>query len=90
VASGAPRRLDALATAEGRYGAGSVSGSARYGRRGGLQVLLPGGSWVDCRRSCSETLRVETVDFWENQGSLVGAGTVGNECGVFGCLEIGR
>lgn len=76
--------------AESRHGNGSVTGAVREGRRGGLEVQLPGGSWVGCRRSCSETLRVSTVDFWETQGSMVGAGTLQNECGVFGCLEIGR
>lgn len=76
--------------AESRHGNGSITGAVREGRRGGLEVQLPGGSWVGCRRSCSETLRVETVDFWENGGSLVGAGTIQNECGIFGCLEIGR
>jgi hypothetical protein len=71
--------------AESRYGNGSVSGAVRDGRHG-PEVRLPGGTWVGCRRSCSETLRVETVDFWENDGRLVGAGTASNECGVFGCL----
>ncbi len=51
-------------------------------------MRLPGGTWVYCRKSCSETLRVETVDIFENQGSLTGYGTRMNECGVFGCLEI--
>ncbi len=71
--------------AESRYGNGTVSGPVRDGRHG-PEVRLPGGTWVGCRRSCSETLRVETVDFWENDGRLVGAGTASNECGVFGCL----
>jgi hypothetical protein len=31
----------------------------------GYQVQLPGGTWIYCRMSCTETLRVETVDFWE-------------------------
>ncbi len=77
-------------TAESRHGNGAISGQVRPGRRGGLEVQLPGGTWVGCRRSCSETLRAETIDFWENQGSMIGAGTLQNECGVFGCLEIGR
>jgi len=75
------------ATAESRFGNGSVSGPVRAGRTG-YEVRLPGGTWVGCRRSCSETLRVETVDFWENDGRLVGAGTAANECGIFGCLDI--
>lgn len=76
-------------TAHSRHGNGSVDGAVRAGRKG-YEVQLPSGSWVGCRRSCSETLRVQTVDFWENDGSMVGAGTAGNECGVFGCLDIGR
>jgi hypothetical protein len=80
---------ESYVTAVSRHGNGTVTGAVRDRRRG-LEVQLPGGTWVGCRRSCSETLRVETVDFWENQGSLVGAGTFHNECGFFGCLEVGR
>lgn len=54
--------------AESRYGHGSVSGPVRRGPRGYPEVRLPGGTWVDCARNCSETLRRETVDFWENHG----------------------
>ena len=54
----------------------------------GYQVRLPHGTWVYCKRSCSETLRVNTVDIWENEGRMVGAGEMANECGVFGCLEL--
>lgn len=71
--------------AESRYGNGSVSGPVRHARFG-REVRLPGGTWVACRRSCSETLRVETVDFWE--GGFGGGGTLSNECGIFGCLEL--
>lgn len=53
--------------AESWYGKGTVSGPVRPGRHG-WQVRLPGGTWIDCRRSCRETLRQETVDFWESQG----------------------
>lgn len=74
--------------AESRFGNGSVAGPVREARNG-LEVRLPGGTWVGCRASCSETLRVETVDKWENQGSMVGAGTAANECGIFGCLDLG-
>lgn len=59
--------MPAYVVAESRYGHGSVSGPVRMGRVG-PQVRLPGGNWIDCRRSCSETLRQETVDFWENAG----------------------
>jgi hypothetical protein len=47
------------------FGNGSVSGPVRQGRRG-WQVRMPGGTWIDCVRSCSDTLRRQTVDFWES------------------------
>lgn len=75
------------AVAESRFGNGTVSGPVRAGRTG-YEVRLPSGRWTACRRSCSETLRVETVDLWENHGGLVGAGAVQNECGIFGCLDV--
>ncbi len=55
----------------------------------GRQVRLPHGTWVYCRTSCSETLRVQTIDIWANvnNGSLIGAGTIQNECGIAGCLH---
>jgi hypothetical protein len=55
-------------TAESRYGHGRVSGPVRQLARGRLEVRSPGGSWYDCGRSCSETLRRETIDFWESRG----------------------
>lgn len=54
--------------AESRYGHGTVSGPVRAGNRGGHQVRMPGGTWLDCGKSCAETLRRETVDFWESRG----------------------
>lgn len=78
---------DGYVTAHSRHGNGSVSGPVREARHG-LQVRLPGGSWVYCRTSCSETLRVSTIDQWENQGSMIGAGTAQGECGFFGCLDL--
>ncbi|MGE5511527.1 MAG: hypothetical protein ACM31O_09810 [Bacteroidota bacterium] len=53
--------------AESRWGNGTVSGPVRRGPVG-WQVRLPGGNWVDCVRSCSETLRLKTVDFWQTVG----------------------
>jgi hypothetical protein len=50
-------------TAESRYGPQTITAPVRQGPHG-LQVRLPGGTWVDCGRSCRETLRRETVDFW--------------------------
>jgi hypothetical protein len=75
-------------TAHSRHGNGSITAPYR-GTPVGYQVRLPRGTWVYCRTSCRETLRVETVDIWANvdNGSLIGAGTIQNECGVFGCLE---
>lgn len=69
-----------------RHGNGTVTGPVRLTRTG-PEVRLPGGTWVGCRRSCAETLRVETVDIFENEGRLTGYGTSLNECGVLGCLE---
>lgn len=53
--------------AESRWGKGMVSGPVRPTSYG-WQVRLPRGTWIDCVRSCSETLRRQTVDFWETQG----------------------
>jgi len=70
--------------AHSRYGNGSVSGPVRETRLG-PQVRLPGGTWEYCRRSCSETLRVETVDIWE--GREDGRSGLAQECGLLGCLD---
>lgn len=72
--------------AESRFGNGTVSGPVRRAELG-WQVRLPSGSWEYCRRSCSETLRVETVDRWEGKLSNGSIG-FGDECGIFGCLEL--
>lgn len=55
-------------TAESRWGNGTVSGPVRQGKFG-PEVRLPGGTWIHCVRSCSETLRRETVDFWQSHGN---------------------
>ena len=52
--------------AESQYGNARVTGAVRPTSLG-PQVQLPGGSWVYCRTSCSDTLRVETVDFWNSR-----------------------
>ena len=76
-----------MAYAESRFGNGQVSGPVRVTRTG-YEVRKPNGTWIACRRSCSETLRVETVDFFENNdGTPRGYGTAANECGIFGCLD---
>ena len=69
--------------AESQFGHGTVSGPVRQARYG-TEVRLPGGTWEACKRSCSETLRVSTVDFWEAQNNY----GIGAECGIFGCLEV--
>lgn len=75
--------------ARSHFGNGSVAGVVRPARYG-WEVRLPRGTWVGCRRSCEETLRVSTVDVFEYQdGTARGYGTLANECGVFGCLRIG-
>lgn len=76
-----------FAVAKSRFGNGTVSGPVRATRTG-YEVRKPNGTWIACRRSCSETLRVETVDFYENDGSMTGYGTAANECGIFGCLDL--
>lgn len=71
--------------AQSHYGNGTATSVVRPGRFG-WEVKLPGGAWTGCRRSCEETLRVETVDLTENDNSMTGYGTLSRECGVFGCL----
>jgi hypothetical protein len=51
-------------TAESRYGPQTITGRARVSAQGRREVQLPGGNWIECRRSCSNTLREETIDFW--------------------------
>lgn len=75
-------------TATSHFGNGSVRAPYRN-TPVGYQVRLPHGTWVYCRTSCRETLRVETVDIWDaviDNGSPIGAGTLDAECGVLGCL----
>jgi hypothetical protein len=61
-----PPKSDVV-VAHSRFGHGSVSGPVRR-TQGGWEVRLPRGTWVPCKRSCSEELRFATVDFWETQG----------------------
>lgn len=79
-------------TAHSHYGNGSVRAPYRK-TPVGYQIRLPHGTWVYCRTSCAETLRVQTVDIWDaviDNGSLIGAGTLQAECGVLGCLTWSR
>jgi hypothetical protein len=68
---------EGFVVADSRFGNGTVRGAVRQTSLG-RQVQLPGGGWVYCKRSCSETLRAETVDFWEAQ-----QGPGGKEQGLF-------
>jgi hypothetical protein len=64
-------RLDSgYVTAESRYGGGTITAPVRLGPGGRRQVQLPGGTWIDCRQTCSDTLRRETVDFWQSRGTF--------------------
>jgi len=49
---------------QSRYGHGGVSGVTRIGQLG-PEVRMPNGTWIDCKQDCANTLREETVDFWE-------------------------
>ena len=60
-------RVD-MVVAESNFGNGTVTGAVREGRNG-PQVQLPGRTWIDCVRSCSDTLRRQSVDFWQNQAN---------------------
>ena len=48
-----------------RYGNGCVSGPTRPGRFGDREVRMPGGTWIGCKLDCRQTLREETIDFFE-------------------------
>lgn len=60
------RPLAPTVTAVSRSNLQTVTAPVRRGRWG-QEVRLPGGSWIDCKGDCRETLREETVDFWERQ-----------------------
>lgn len=49
-----------------RFGNGCYKAPVRKSAFG-PQMRLKGGTWIDCRGDCRETLREETVDFWETQ-----------------------
>jgi hypothetical protein len=75
-------------TAHSHDGNGSIRAPYRA-TNVGYQVRLPHGTWIDCIRSCSDTLRVNTVDVWANVDSAnpIGVGTLNAECGIAGCLR---
>lgn len=76
-------------TAYSNQGTSQISAPVRRGQWD-WQVQLPSGRWIDCGGSCEETLRIQTIDFFENSGSLSGYGTRQRKCGIFGCLQIGN
>jgi hypothetical protein len=64
MATVADARPYAATTVCSRYTAGCVSAPIRAGRAG-PEVRLPGGTWISCKRDCRQTLREESVDFWQ-------------------------
>lgn len=68
---------DGYVTAESRYGSKTISAPVRRIGPHRYQVRLPHGTWFDCGISCSETLRRETIDFWENHGGGPRSGSDG-------------
>ena len=60
-------------TAESRYGSQTITAPVRYGSHGRLEVQLPGGTWIECGRSCRDTLRRETIDFWHSRNGGLGS-----------------
>jgi hypothetical protein len=70
---GIPPGIVGYVTADSRYSGQSVSGPVRRGPQGRLEVRLPGGTWLACGVSCSDTLRRETVDFWRSHGGRPGS-----------------
>jgi len=63
---GARGPVEGVAVAESFYGHGTATAPVRRNSKGRLEVGLPGGTWYECAFSCSDTLRRQTVDFWEN------------------------
>ena len=53
-AAAADRGAVGYVTADSRYSGQSVSGPVRKGPQGRLEVRLPGGTWLECGRSCSD------------------------------------
>jgi hypothetical protein len=51
-------------TAESRYGPQTITAPVRVSAQGRREVRLPGGTWIECRQTCTNTLRQETIDFW--------------------------
>lgn len=78
-----------VVVAHSRFNHGSITAPVRVAPNGyDYLVRLPSGQWIKCRRSCSETLRVETVDLHEALFSNTAIGDQAAECGVLGCLGV--
>lgn len=60
-------------TACSRFGQACTTAPVRRGQFG-LEVRLPGGTWISCARDCSTTLRDETIDFWSKRDWERGGG----------------
>lgn len=64
-------------TAESRYGPQTITAPVRTTSVGRREVRLPGGTWIECRRSCTNTLRQETIDFWYIRANVDSSGDDG-------------
>jgi len=64
-------------TAESRYGPQTITAPVRISALGRREVRLPGGTWIECRQSCANTLRQETIDFWHIRSNPSNAGSDG-------------
>lgn len=51
-------------TVESNYNADTVTGRVRTTSRG-EEVQLPSGAWIPCSFGCRDTLRSQTIDFWQ-------------------------
>ncbi len=58
------REVEVLACSQ--FGHGCVKGVVRPGTNG-AEVRMPGGTWIGCKLDCRNTLREETIDFWETR-----------------------
>lgn len=68
-ASAAPRSRDydgGSINSCSRFGHGCITGRTRSARFG-LEVRMPGGTWISCEGSCKDTLARETIDFWDSR-----------------------
>jgi hypothetical protein len=64
-------------TAESRYSSETITAPVRTSAHGRREVRLPGGTWIECRRSCANTLRQETIDFWHIRNGIDSTGDDG-------------